>query len=160
MSIYIYIWKFYPRVSDILIPVSLTICMITRDEKQDRKAYYMLSNTQLAHPEMPFEVACLSQGNMFFMFLYFPLLLFSLLPFILFHLFPAAPSLPPHSFLLFWDYCIAELYLSAPPVFFSTKGTLVNSLCLLLLIHNYLASHRRTRCTSLISLLFTNFTYA
>lgn len=99
---------------------------------------------------------CSSQGNMVFTFppFFFLHLLHFLLPFILFHLFPAAFSLPPWLTLPpLWDHYIVELYLSASLLIFSTKGTLANSLCLLLLIHNYLPSHRRTRCTSLISWL-------
>lgn len=55
-------------------------------------------------------------------------------------------ALPP-----FRDHYMLEW--SFLPLISSTKGTLVILLCRRLLIHNYWASHRRTRCISLISLL-------
>lgn len=103
---------------------------------------------------MLFEVAIRPRGTCFlftlapFFFSYFQL------PFILFYLLPAAFSLPSWLTLPpFRDHYVVELYLSASLLIFSTKGTLVILLCLLPLIHNYLASHRRTRCISLISSL-------
>lgn len=103
---------------------------------------------------MLFEVAIRPRGTWFF--LPSPLFFFShfQLPFILFYLLPAAFSLPSWLTLPpFRDHYVVELYLSASLLIFSTKGTLVILLCLLPLIHNYLASHRRTRCISLISSL-------
>lgn len=98
----------------------------------------MLSNIHWARPKILFEVAVPGERVVFFFFyilsfFLFLLLLHSLLPFILFHLFPAALSLLswftlPH----LWNRYIVELYLSASLPIFSTKSTLVNSLCLLL----------------------------
>lgn len=61
---------------------------------------------------------------------------------------------PPHPFPARPSPFQGSLYagmISSLPLISSTKGALVISRCRCLLIHNYLASHRRTRCTFLIS---------
>lgn len=121
----------------------------------------MLSNIQQARPQILFEVAARPRGTWFF-YISTPslfLLLHFQLPFILFHLFPCcilfASVTHPSPFLgsLYCRIIQVFFFFFLPLLILSTEGTLVNLPCPLLLIHNYSASHRRTRCTMLISLL-------
>lgn len=161
------VWVGVKSISEYFIPGSIAFWyqyqpyLWSCDEALDGEPLCKFSSIQWAPPKILFEVAVNPMGTWFYVSSLFFFFLCSLCCYLFFSpsihccISLASIALPP-----FWNNHI-ELYLSASLPIFSTKGALVNTLCLLLLIHNYLASHRRRRCTSLISsLLLTTFTYA